>query len=321
MEQSLIVRQSAQDALPTITPENMQKALSIGDISQLDDQAKVQFYVATCESMGLNPMTAPFDLLKADDGKMRLYPNMRAAEQLRMKYRVSIDKVTREQVGDLFIVTAYASTKDGRKDEAQGIVSLAKARGEWKTSQNGRRYFAEEKDVNGQPIMEMLRGEALANAMKKAESQAKRRATLSICGLGYMSDAPQSDDARIPFNPHTGEVIESGPFLATPAEQAKGVAEHIADLFGDPPSPVAHGIPPGPLAQEINALLSQLGKDTRSIVSWWEDLRRGDRDLTPGFLNACKEKLLVRLARMEEESDPAYTAGAGDETTTDDGPF
>lgn len=303
MDTSLALRSTdVAEALPRITPENMQKALAIGDISQMDDQTKVQFYVATCESMGLNPMTAPFDIIKADDGKMKLYPNMRAAEQLRMKYRVSIDKVTREQVGDLFIVTVYASTKDGRKDEAQGIVCLSKARGEWKTSQNGRRYFAEEKDVHGQPLMEPLRGEALANAMKKAESQAKRRATLSICGLGYTSEAAEPTGERVPFNPQTGEIVDAVPLLERPSEQGKDLEAHIGDLYGDPPAP-STGRPSGPLAQEITGLLEAMGKDTDAVAAWWEDMRRRYSDLTPAVLTIAKEKLQARLGQQASDVD------------------
>ena len=41
-----------------------------------------------------------------------------------------------------------------------------------------------------------LKGEALANAMMKAETKAKRRATLSLCGLGLMDELEVSDAGK-----------------------------------------------------------------------------------------------------------------------------
>jgi hypothetical protein len=38
-----------------------------------------------------------------------------------------------------------------------------------------------------------LKGEALANALMKAETKAKRRATLSICGLGFLDETEVED--------------------------------------------------------------------------------------------------------------------------------
>ena len=54
---------------------------------------------------------------------------------------------------------AYGQDKTGRIDAALGSVSIVG-----------------------------LRGEALSNAKMKAETKAKRRATLSICGLGFVLD-------------------------------------------------------------------------------------------------------------------------------------
>lgn len=297
MDNALIVRPQAIEALPQITPENMQKALAIGDISQMSDEMRVQYYVATCESMGLNPMTAPFDVIKTDAGKMVLYPNMRCAEQLRMKYGVSTRVISRERVDGLYIVTVQASTRDGRVDEAIGAVPLEKEQGEWKTSQNGRRYFAAEKDAQGNPIMSRLIGNDLANAMKKAESQAKRRATLSICGLGYVNEqAAMAKDARVDFDAVTGEIFQDAPvpLLDRPSEQGKGLAEHVADLFGEPASAMSTI-----LQENINTCLVGLGKSPEDIRVWWEALRQKYPDLTPAVLSMAKERLMERLLQAD----------------------
>ena len=46
-----------------------------------------------------------------------------------------------------------------------------------------------------------LKGEALANAMMKAETKAKRRATLSICGLGWMDEVEALDRQAVEVAP------------------------------------------------------------------------------------------------------------------------
>jgi hypothetical protein len=130
-----------------------------GDLSVLNPAAKVQHYIYVCQSVGLNPATKPFEYIKLN-GKEVLYARRDATDQLRKLHRVKIDIVCRERIEDLFCVTARATTADGRQDESIGAVSIAN-----------------------------LRGEMLANAMMKAETKAKRRVTLSICGLGFFDES------------------------------------------------------------------------------------------------------------------------------------
>jgi hypothetical protein len=72
---------------------------------------------------------------------------------------VSITKVDPKQIGDLIVVVADAKDRDGRVDSSTGAVNAGG-----------------------------LKGENLANAMMKAETKAKRRVTLSICGLGMLDE-------------------------------------------------------------------------------------------------------------------------------------
>jgi hypothetical protein len=56
-----------------------------------------------------------------------------------------------------------------------------------------------------------LRGEALANALMKAETKAKRRATLSLCGLGMLDETEVSDipaDQKAPASVAAAKVLE-----------------------------------------------------------------------------------------------------------------
>ena len=59
-----------------------------------------------------------------------------------------------------------------------------------------------------------LKGEALANALMKAETKAKRRVTLSLCGLSWPdeSEVESIPEARtVVVDSHTGEILDERP--------------------------------------------------------------------------------------------------------------
>lgn len=184
----------------------IERVAVMGDLSGLHAQERVQYYTALCRSLGLNPLTKPFEYLQLDN-KLVLYATRGATDQLREAKQVSVrvaNRATDASLG-IHIVEVEASTPDGRVDFASGVVAISKEAGEWKTSQNGKRYF------QGSGEFEPLRGTDLANALMKAETKAKRRATLSICGLGWMDesevgDVPQA--RRVVVDSDTGEVLE-----------------------------------------------------------------------------------------------------------------
>jgi hypothetical protein len=137
----------------------VEQALVSGDLAGLDPDARLNYYLKVCSSLGLNPLTKPFDYIVLN-GKLVLYARKDATDQLRKIHRVSITRLEREQIGDLLVVTASAATPDGRQDSAIGAVN-----------------------VKG------LGGESLANALMKAETKSKRRVTLSLCGLGMTDES------------------------------------------------------------------------------------------------------------------------------------
>lgn len=139
--------------------ENLNKVLLQGNLAVLSPIEKTQYYNKVCETVGLNPLTKPFEYIEFK-GKEVLYAGKNATEQLRMIYSISIQIKSREMVGSLLVVTANASTPDGRTDEAIGALS-----------------------------MKGLSELDSANAMMKAETKAKRRVTLSICGLGMLDES------------------------------------------------------------------------------------------------------------------------------------
>jgi hypothetical protein len=160
-----------------------------GDCSKLTAGQKVQYYVTTCESLGLNYRTQPFAFIRFQ-GKEILYAKRDCTDQLRKANSVSIVSLERERIDDLYMVTATAKLPDGRTDSAIGAVPIGG-----------------------------LKGEALANAFMKAETKAKRRATLSICGLG-MTD--ESEVSGIPG----AETIE---LEALPASAPEAQETHPAE--------------------------------------------------------------------------------------------
>jgi hypothetical protein len=129
-----------------------------GDLSALSPQQRAEYAVKVCESVGLNPLTKPFDYISLQ-GKLTLYAKRDATDQLRKIHNVSVKITSREKQQDIYVVTARASMPGGREDESIGAVTVGN-----------------------------LKGDMLANAVMKAETKAKRRVTLSICGLGLLDE-------------------------------------------------------------------------------------------------------------------------------------
>jgi hypothetical protein len=129
-----------------------------GDISQLKPDEKVKYYNMFCDSLGLNSVTQPFDIIKLQ-GKERLYAKKECTDQLRKLNGVSIIDLKKTFDKDLYIVEVKARDKTGKIDIATGALSIMN-----------------------------LKGNDLANALMKCETKAKRRVTLSICGLGILDE-------------------------------------------------------------------------------------------------------------------------------------
>jgi hypothetical protein len=165
-----------------LDPAMLERVLLTGDLSGLRPQDRLSYYKAVCESLGLNPLTKPFDYLELD-GKTVLYTKKDCTDQLRNIHGVSVKIVSREVVEGVYVVTSQATKPDGRTDESIGAVPLLKEKGEWKNAQSGKRYF------QGTGEYMALSPDAKANAIMKAETKSKRRVTLSICGLGLMDES------------------------------------------------------------------------------------------------------------------------------------
>lgn len=144
-----------------------------GDISRLTPAQKVNYYKRVCDKLGLDPMSQPFRILRLH-GKEILYCHRGGAQQLNKLHKVSHEIKARETVNGCFVVSAKAGTPDGRKTESIGAVPIAG-----------------------------LKGEQLCNAMMKAETKAKRRATLDLLGLGILDETeipPNATDIELSAN-------------------------------------------------------------------------------------------------------------------------
>ena len=169
----------------------MEKAVIEGDLSGLTPKERVAYYAKVCESLGLNPFTKPFAYMKLNN-RLVLYPLRDCTDQLRHRDSISLTITARETIGDVYVVTAKATTQKGRTDEATGAVPI-----------------------------KGIAGEFLANAYMKAETKAKRRVTLSIVGLGWLDEMEVETivDAKIVEVSDTGEIMDKS--LGAPSEAGR----------------------------------------------------------------------------------------------------
>jgi hypothetical protein len=203
-----------------IPPEIWEKVIvGAGDLAAPDASQRAEYYQAVCKSLGLNPMTKPFEFLTLN-GKLRLYALRDCADQLRRLHGISIYIANREKMSDIYVVTARAKDRHGREDESTGAVPMG-----------------------------TLRGDALANALMKAETKAKRRVTLSIAGLGWLDEteldtvkgavtgAPEAPVATI-HDAVLDEGAAHGDSARTPGERAKTAPPQGASSPADIPEEV-----------------------------------------------------------------------------------
>ncbi len=142
-----------------ITGKSLEAFIVRGDLSVLGPEDKAKHYQWVCARVGLDPATKPLEYLKLN-GKEVLYCKKEGTDQLRKIHSIAIQITQRERIDDVYVVTAKATLPDGRIDESQGAVTIGN-----------------------------LKGDALANAIMKAETKAKRRVTLSVVGLGMLDES------------------------------------------------------------------------------------------------------------------------------------
>jgi hypothetical protein len=155
--------------------DSLERVLIIGDLKDLSAEQRVEYARAMAKSLGLNIITRPFDyiLFREFDGgpeRLELYLNARGAAQLRKIHRIGIipGSLKREIHDEHCMVMVDVKDGWGTTDSATGSLSLYK----WKNKEKV-------------PLL----GREWDNAIMKCETKAKRRATLSICGLAMLDDS------------------------------------------------------------------------------------------------------------------------------------
>jgi len=148
--------------VPVREPEDLasriERVLVAGDLKELTPEQRTRYYRTLCDTLGLNWLAKPFEYIVLN-GKLQLYATRNATDQLRFVHTISVSIVDRKLHDGLLIVHAKARMPSGREDEDLGVVPIGNAQ-----------------------------GEAKSNLIMKCVTKAKRRVTLSICGLSFIDE-------------------------------------------------------------------------------------------------------------------------------------
>ena len=260
----------------------MEKVIATGDLEALTPAQRVHYYRSVCESVGLNWLTQPFEYIKLN-GKLRLYARKDATDQLRDLKGVNINITARERVEDVYVVTARATLPSGRTDESIGAVPIG-----------------------------TLKGEALANALMKAETKAKRRVTLSAVGLGWLDESEISSIPNVPpvnVDHATGEILDAAPIAHALAPQmAARQIEGVKDNADPQPVVVEAEVvnPPAP-SLDLKATLTWI-QTLPPAEAWNRKQREAMKRLCDERLPAEAERFGLVLPERTADMDPAAWA-------------
>lgn len=130
-----------------------------GDCSKMSEDECREYYLYRCKELGLDPAEKPFEFMVLQ-GKKILYALKSCTDGLCRERKLKREIISKERMDDIYVVVSRATEiETGRYDESTGAVSIGN-----------------------------LKGDALCNAIMKAETKSKRRAVLSLCGLGMLDE-------------------------------------------------------------------------------------------------------------------------------------
>lgn len=254
---------SDNTALANKPADSLERVIALGDLSKLTPDERTRYYASVCESIGLNPLTRPFEYLTLN-GKLTLYARKDCTDQLRSLRRVSLAIADRQQLGDVYVVTARATMTDGRVDESIGAVTITN-----------------------------LKGDALANALMKCETKAKRRVTLSICGLGLLDE---TEIETIPAN------AAPQPFVDAEQQQAALPPTPISAAAEKPLPPITRTEKPA-RDEMIQRLKSRAYTAGIKTVKAWQDWLTEGLGLSEWHEHALDDADSKALALLFEKLD------------------
>lgn len=239
----------------------MEQVLLQGDLAKLQPAERLSYYKRVCESLGLNMLTKPFDYINLN-GKLTLYAKRDCTDQLRNNNNISISITCREKFDDLYVVSAKATTPDGRVDESIGSVNIG-----------------------------TLKGDALANALMKAETKAKRRVTLSICGLGFTDE---TEIETIPTAKITQVDNETGEILTQPQLPPSASSESQESGLTEPQR------------KKVFAVIKQkFGKDRESFNVWCFNNNLPEH--TTNWTKEHGKKAIDLMEKLADYTEPVLT--------------
>jgi hypothetical protein len=193
---------------------------------------------------------------------------------------VTLEIVSREIAGDILTVHVRARLPDGRTDEDLGAVSFP----------------------------ETLRGEARANAELKAVTKAKRRATLSICGLGWLDETEVEDipasarrpvakpNVMIPHDADTGEIADDEPSPRQADSSGSDAADQGAPVTRD----TAAGAPEVATMSLEDEAREAARHGTPVFNAFWRRLTAADKTRLEGM--GTELRTLMDKADMPDEA-------------------
>lgn len=251
-----------------------------GDISAMNPEDKAAYYVATCNALGLNAASQPFAMLRLN-GKEVMYPTRTATDQLAAIHRLSREIIDGPRVDDRF-------------GEKVGFCACRV------THPNGRI----EVSIATLP----LAGDKSMLPMK-LETKAKRRATLSILGLGMLDE---TEIESIPASEKAASVgVDMGRVRALVSQgftDARSYDEHEAeaspatalDMLGDDLES----------AETLDAVKAAWAEHQRAVTAMDED------EAFQGALHTARGMVNERLVKLGLASSPTGADAlmkAGDE--------
>lgn len=243
----------------------LEKVILNNDLACLSSIEKVNHVKNICLSLGLNPILNPIKLIKFQ-GKEVMYVDRSGTDQLRQLRGVSISKIDKEIIDGLYIVTAYAQTSDGRQDSSTGVMTIAG-----------------------------LKGDALANAMMKAETKAKRRVTLSICGLGFMDESEVKDASQ----KYSFKISEKSMQTIVDNSSVKKISEEIKEINEDEDAILMADIDD----LEKCESLEQLQEKYKQFYSFWSAKRNKEALQKIISCKDLKKSELEEIKKFNEEID------------------
>lgn len=179
-----------------------------GDLSGLSPEDKARHYLQLCEQLGLNPATQPIAFLRLQNREVA-YVRREGTDQLAALHRLNREIIDGPRVIDV------AGTK-----LVYAVCRITHPNGRFETS------------TATMPLQN------IANVLMAVESKAKRRATLSILGLGAMDETEHlgNREARVVFaRPVNGVSIP----VAEPDDGSADARRVEVVAPSDPPAVVA----------------------------------------------------------------------------------